>query len=38
MSGRPKGFGFIEYASEEEAQAAIDGNGWSKKWRSRGYR
>jgi len=25
MSGRPKGFAFVEYSSEEEAQAAIDG-------------
>jgi RNA recognition motif-containing protein len=25
MSGRSKGFGFVEMASDEEAQAAIDG-------------
>lgn len=24
MSGRSKGFGFVEYAADEEAQAAID--------------
>lgn len=25
MSGRPKGFAFVEYATEEAAQAAVDG-------------
>ncbi len=30
MSGRPKGFAFVEYASEEEAQAAIDGMAGQK--------
>jgi cold-inducible RNA-binding protein len=30
MSGRPKGFAFIEMNSEEEAQAAIDGMSGQK--------
>ena len=30
MSGRPKGFGFIKYEREKEAQAAIDGMAGQK--------